>query len=675
MQLLLPKVTRRLVLFAVLTLCVGFCVMWWLVDRVDSAMREERLYAARVVAQSLDLGRLEALSGTEADLDAPEYVQLKAQLARVSDVDEMCRWVYLMGRRDDGKVFFYADSEPVGSEDESPAGQIYEEISAEYLRAFDEQIALAAGPVTDRWGTWISALVPLKDPATGELFAVLGMDVDAGQWRELLVQSAMLPLSLSLLFMVIMLAYARGKAARSQLDQQRRRLDATLHSIGDALVSTDAEGRVVDMNPVAERLTGWMSDEAVGRPLAEVFTVISETTREPVPNPVEKVLADGEVVGLGNGTILVTKDGSECSIADSAAPIRDREGSVVGVVLVFRDVTEERRRQEEHQKAQRLESLGRLAGGVAHDFNNLLTGVLGSAELLKEHCPGDEAEAHIDRIVASAQLASGLTEMLLTFSRKSAREHVPIPVADSIEHVLDLLTRTADPRIRIRADIPDRALNINGDRAQFRNALLNLGMNACDAMPEGGVLTFAARAITLSPETTEAPHGLEPGDYVEISVSDMGIGMDRPTRDRIFEPFYTTKGVEQGAGLGLAMVYGMVTDHGGAAGVQSEPGRGTVVTLYLPAVGGGPQVESPEDSPVVFSGQGRVLVVDDEPVVRAVSKDLLESLGYQVKVASDGLEGLEAFAEEHESIDLVILDMVMPQLNAVSYTHLTLPTN
>ena len=455
------------------------------------------------------------------------------------------------------------------------------------------------------------------------------------------------------------------KRAEEALRQSEENLSITLNSIGDAVMATDVNGVVTRINPVAERLTGWSATEAIGQPLSEVFRIVNADTREPVPDPVARVMSTGQIVGLANHTVLVQRGGGEFQIADSGAPIREHRGGIVGVVLVFRDMTEQYMEEERRQQSQKMESVGRLAGGIAHDFNNLLGGILGYAELLREHAEDDETlEEYADTIYTTAARAAELTRKLLAFSRKSGKQDSRVSVDTVIEDTVQILARTVDRRIEIRADRAARRCFVLGDATQLQSAFLNLGVNARDAMPEGGTLTFATAEVSLDEEICRS-HGddVEPGDYLEISVADTGKGMDKETLSRAFEPFFTTKAPGQGTGLGLATVYGTARDHGGFINVFSEVGRGTVFKLYLPLIDEPCETSEDETDREVVQGSGTVLIVDDEPVIRSMAGAMLGGLGYETLVAEDGKQAIEIFVERHDEIDLVLLDMVMPHMN------------
>ncbi len=453
------------------------------------------------------------------------------------------------------------------------------------------------------------------------------------------------------------------KEAEEELRRQKESLRVTLDSIGDAVIATDTSGRVTRMNPVAERLTGWTAAEAEGRPLQEVFAIVDARTRQPAEDPVSKVLSSGQIVSLSNHTILIARDGSDIQVADSGAPIRADDGSVIGVVLVFRDVTREYAVQEQLRQSQKMEAVGQLAGGVAHDFNNMLVAIIGGAELMRGFIQDDPDKLqYLDMILNAAGRASDLTRKLLTFSRKHPAETRPIDVNQPIREALALIERTIDPRVTLEVSLLEGPIEILGDQSQLQNAVLNLLINATHAVPGGGLISVTTALADLDMAACQATgFSIEPGRYVEIEVRDTGCGIPPENLHRIFEPFFSTKDPSQGTGLGLSTVFGAVERHGGAITVYSEPGNGTSVRVLLPTTERTMEEEAAEGE--VLEGSGRLLVVDDEPTVRTVAVRILESLGYEVTSAENGREALEIFAANGGRFDLVILDMIMPEMN------------
>jgi PAS domain S-box-containing protein len=416
------------------------------------------------------------------------------------------------------------------------------------------------------------------------------------------------------------------KLAEDAIRKSEENLRITLDSISDAVIATDAGGRVVRMNRVAEILCGLSAEDAGGRDLSDVFLLRDTGSGSRRDSPAAIVLTTGETLDLKRETLLVSVTGEKRLISDSAAPIRNSEGDIVGVVIVFRDVTEQSRVEEQLRQSQKMDSLGQLAGGIAHDFNNMLSGTLGYAELIaRRHPEDDRTQSYIDTIMKTSMQAADLTRKLLSFSRKEKEESLPFDIHDNLTDAISIIERTVDRRITIEKRMHAPSPVVIGDPSQIQNAILNLCVNARDAMPDGGKLNIELGESYCS----HSPFDLKPGSFILVSISDTGTGMSEEVRKRIFEPFFTTKEAGEGTGLGLAAAYGTVASHGGSIMTFSEEGKGT----------------------------------DDEDAVRSALSLQLEQLGYEVILAGDGRDGCELYRLNREQVDAVIMDIIMPRMN------------
>jgi len=456
------------------------------------------------------------------------------------------------------------------------------------------------------------------------------------------------------------------KTSEEKLKRNEENLLTTLNSIGDAVIATDLEGRVVRMNPIAEKLTGWRFAESCQKPLSDIFRIIHAHTRKSAENPVAKVLSTNNIVGLANHTVLISRSGKEYHIADSGAPIRSENGETTGVVLVFRDITEEYVLQERLRQGEKMQAIGQLAGGIAHDFNNMLGGIVGAAELLQlneDVLADEESKMSLEIIMQASEQAAELTSKLLAFGRKGKMTSTAIDVHRIVDDTVAILHRTIDKKITIFIKKNARNPTISGDNTALQNALLNIGINASHAMSEGGEIHISTQNVQLGPDDCKIlPFELEAGPFIEIVVKDTGCGIPPGNLPKIFEPFFTTRTQGKGTGLGLAAVYGTIIEHYGAITVQSQLEQGSTFRLLLPSS------EStiflgrrrPE---VTLTGSGKVLVVDDERVIRKTGKMLLERMGYEVFLAENGLEAVKMYQNMGDTIDLVIMDMIMPEMN------------
>ncbi len=371
--------------------------------------------------------------------------------------------------------------------------------------------------------------------------------------------------------------------ANAQLHQQREWFRTTLASIGDGVISTDSRGCVVMLNDVAIALTGWESASAVGLPLEEVFHVISESTREPIANPAHRALTERVIVGLENHALLVARDGRERQIADSAAPIRDAAGEVTGAVLVFRDVSETRRLEEQYRQSQKMEAIGRFAGGIAHDFNNLLTVINGYCHLMEaESQLPDSCRDYLTEVHNAGNRAAALTQQLLAFGRMQLAHPQILDLNEVILSINRMLKRLIGEDIEIQTELSHDLWPVSADRGQIEQIMVNLAVNARDAMPRGGTIWLATDNLTITPANASLHTDAPTGQYVLVTVRDNGHGMDESVRERAFEPYFTTKELGKGTGLGLATVFGIVKQSQGFISLTSKLEQGTQIRIYLP---------------------------------------------------------------------------------------------
>ena len=454
-----------------------------------------------------------------------------------------------------------------------------------------------------------------------------------------------------------------------QVQEREEWFSTILRSIGDAVIATDDKGFVTFMNPIAQSLTGWNQKDAQGRPLEEVFHIVNEATRESLEGPVTKVFREGTVVGLANHTLLIARDGQERPIDDSGAPIKNTDGTLIGVVLVFRDITDRkqaqdalREREEQLRQSQKMEALGQLAGGVAHDFNNLLVPIMGYSHLLLSRLDSsDPLHGEAEQIKRAADQAASLTQQLLAFSRKQAVQPKVLALNDIVRGIEPMLRRLIREDIELVLTLRETIGTVRADPGQLDQVLLNLVLNARDAMPRGGTLTISTQNVEVD-EAYGKRHVMPAGPYVVLAVSDTGHGMDEETRARLFEPFFTTKG--QGTGLGLSMVYGIVRQSGGHIAVWSKPGQGSTFKIYLPRLNASADISTPR--PVrVQSGRGTetILLVEDEDAVRNFVRQVLQESGYQVLVASHSKDAFLMSGRFEGLIHLMLTDVVMPRMN------------
>ncbi len=448
------------------------------------------------------------------------------------------------------------------------------------------------------------------------------------------------------------------KEAQQNLASERERLAVTLRSIGDGVITTDTRGTVLFLNKVAEQLTGWSNGEAQGKPSTEVFNIINEKTKAPCESPVQRVLKSGKIVGLANHTALIDKNGTIRSIADSGAPIRDRRSRIIGVVLVFRDVTHEQKMEDELLRTRKLESVGVLAAGIAHDFNNILSAILGNIDLAERLASSDQ---HVGALLADArkatERATRLTRQLLTFAKGGEPVKETTNLAQLIREAGDFVLHGT--HISIIYSCIDDLWPVSVDVGQTGQVIQNIILNARHAMPEGGIIEVQCTNIEDTPN--EALLNIHKGRFVHITIQDHGVGIPQEIIDKIFDPYFTTK--QKGSGLGLAICHSIISKHDGYLTVESQAGKGSKFSIYLPAAEHADVEETKQQAIASPSGSARIMVMDDEEMLRKVAESQLLHFGHEVVLVENGNEAVEKYLELMElgtPVDLIIMDLTIP---------------
>ena len=445
---------------------------------------------------------------------------------------------------------------------------------------------------------------------------------------------------------------AERTGAEQQLHASEARYRSIIENMVEAFYRTDRDGRVVMVSPAVEELLGYTPEEAIG---IEVVDLYADPDRH---ETFLRSLADSDGRLHNFQTELLRKDGSTLWVSTTAQYVRDDDGNIAGIEGTARNIADQRRAEEQLRQAQKMEAVGQLTGGVAHDFNNLLAVILGNAELLRDEIGDNRAVTVIER---SATRGAELTQRLLAFSRQQSLRPRTIVLADLIADLDDLLHRTLGAPVRIVTEVPEGLWPVVADPGQLENALLNLAINARDAMPNGGVLEICCANAEVLENDTRTSIEAPAGDYVRIVVRDSGKGMPADVREHAFEPFFTTKDIGEGTGLGLSMVYGFTRQSGGDAVIASAPGKGTEITLFLPRAAAGDVYEERAEGGKLKRGQGQtILVLEDEPDVRNLALTILDGLGYRVLGASDANAAMLVLEEETGNIDLLLSDVVLP---------------
>ena len=467
---------------------------------------------------------------------------------------------------------------------------------------------------------------------------------------------------------VVIVLLVRARRIKNASIRRELNLQVTLDSIGDAVIVTGDADRVVRMNPVARRLTGYDEADARGKPIEEVMVLVDPDTDRMLPiAEAAGALTESDTHRSPSRVQLNGRDGARYLVEANASRITGDHGENLGQVIVFRDVSRRLQIQDQIQHSRKMEAIGQLAGGVAHDFNNMLSAIQGYTELILKKAPANSSESvFCERILNATERAAGLTSKLLDFARKGKALSTPIDIHESIRSALALLERSIDKSIVITSSLEACDSLIVGDPGQIQSVILNLCINARDAMPSGGTLEISTRNVMLNAaDCRDNEFPMSPGEHVMICVQDSGTGIPPRILEHIFEPFFTTKEVGKGTGLGLAAVHGAILEHSGAIKVYSEPGKGTRFTIYLPV--------SLEDRTCLTEAyvadlrhHGTVLVVEDEPLIRGMADAMLRDMGFDVLLAENGAEGVELFRKNSDRIRLVLMDVIMPEMDGMA---------
>ena len=456
--------------------------------------------------------------------------------------------------------------------------------------------------------------------------------------------------------------------ATSELERQKsegkiRQQADLLNVTNDAIIVQGLDNQILFWNRGAEQLYGWRTAEALKRDANELLYRESVTEFKEIQQAVrEKDEWQGELN-------QVTKAGKELVVESRWTLVKDEAGNPQSYLVVNTNITEKKQLEAQFLRAQRLESIGTLAGGIAHDLNNILTPILGFTQLLPLKNPNlDESTVKLLKLIrANALRGADIVKQLLLFARGTETEWESVSLAQVFEEVLKLIRETFPKSIVIEDYISPNLWQVHGDATQLHQVLMNLSVNARDAMPDGGKLVISAENFSLDEQYSSYSNlDLEVGNYILISVTDTGIGIPQNIIDRIFDPFFTTKEPGQGTGLGLSTTIGIVKNHGGVIDVESAPGSGTQFKVYLPASESIAATETRTGETIPSGQEELILVVDDEASIREVTKASLENYNYRVITASDGLEAIAIYAQQPQKIKVVLMDLTMPEMDGLT---------
>ena len=442
------------------------------------------------------------------------------------------------------------------------------------------------------------------------------------------------------------------KRMEAELIQTKDFLQNILDSSIDGITSTDLEGNIIYSSSRAEDIIGYEREELAGKKVSPHY----ENGIEDAKKIMKKLKEKGELRDYEMR--FKKKDGGLIDVNLSGSYLKNEKGEIIGTLGVYRDISDKKRLEAQLQQAQKMESIGTLAGGIAHNFNNLLMGIQGNASIiLLDIESSNPRHKNLNNIEKLVENGAKLTAQLLGYAREGSYEVNLISLNQLVKETSDTFGMTKK-EITVHQELSEKLYGIKADQGQIEQVLLNLYVNAADAMPGGGGLFIKTINVT-DKDMVGKPYEVKPGNYVLLTVRDTGVGMDQETRERIFEPFFTTKGLASGTGLGMASAYGIIKGHGGYIDVDSGKGEGTTFSIYLPATE--KMIEEKKVLPdELVTGKGTVLLVDDEEMVLDAGEEMLKHLGYEVLLAEDGQKAVELYKENQNKIDMVLLDMVMP---------------
>ena len=454
----------------------------------------------------------------------------------------------------------------------------------------------------------------------------------------------------------------KSEVKRKRVEESHTQLAAIVESSEDAIIGKTLEGIMTSWNSGARRIYGYDATEILGKSIS----IIIPPERDGEMDVMLKKISNGEYVEHLE-TLRIRKDGVKINVSITVSPIKNAAGEIIGASAIGRDITERKSLEQQLLQSQKMDAIGRLAGGVAHDFNNLLTVIIGYSELalnsIKEQAPAGES---VRQVVKAAERAAALTQQLLAFSHQQIIKPKILSLNALITDMEKLLRRLIGEDLELQVILEPELLKIEADSSQINQIIMNLAVNARDAMPDGGTLTIETQNLILDQDYADSHISIKPGSYVMLAVSDTGIGMDEITKSKIFEPFFTTKELGKGTGLGLSTVYGIVKQISGHIWVYSEPQKGTAFKIYISTSEETSEHITPLEVPVtVKGGNETILLVEDEAVVRELILQTLRSEGYRIFAAPNPKEAIRIFEQHREEINMIISDMVMPNMSGL----------
>ncbi len=459
------------------------------------------------------------------------------------------------------------------------------------------------------------------------------------------------------LYLVDVSPFVRVENALRKSEEKYRELVENANSI---ILRWDRQGYITYFNEFAQKIFEYSEEEIIGQHVMDTIVPETESTGRNLSALINDICRHPENYE-NNINENCTRTGKRLWINWTNKSLYDENNEVVGVLSIGSDITRQREIEDELRHRHKMDAIGQLAGGMAHDFNNMLHGLMGFAEILECKLEDKQLKFYARKIINIARQSADLTNQLLAFARKGQYHMVAVDLNSVILDLVGMLKHMLDKRIVIKTSLDTTQCNTAGDPTQIQNCLLNLSLNAKDAMPDGGVLNISSKSITMDTVQLERQKlSLEPGNYIRIDVCDSGVGISEEVKNHLFEPFYTTKAHGEGTGMGLAAVYGTLINHGGGIVVDTEEGKGSCFSLFFPKCLQQPEAE--QESLNLYGDKKHILLVDDEEIIRMYTKILFEENDYLVHTCEDGFQALDYYEQHGDDIDLVILDMMMPEM-------------
>ena len=664
---MIKNVNPRVVILFLTILASVAIAMGWVAYSTDRDMHSEFLIKARIVARSLDIELISSLSGSKEDLNSSHYKHIKMQLVRIRNAVSQCRFLYLMGQRPNGKVFFFMDSMPSDSEDYTPPGLVYEEVSDSYLQVFDSKQEAVVGPISDRWGTLVTALIPLKDPLSGKLVAILGMDVDASDWIRDIIGHCIIPFVIIFLIAVLIMLMATRKQSEEALQKSEEKYRYLIDKLDDIIWTVDLDLCTTYVSPSITKNLGFTPQERMAQDPADQMT---KSSYENITKLLIKELNREQEAGVDPDRIVridieyYHKNGSTLWFENIITRLRDQDGILYGFHGVSRDISKRKLAEKEKINTQkiaaeqkRLALVGQIAGKMAHDFNNILGIIMGNTELSLLDCKETETRKTLELIFEQTIRGKNLTRNLVAFAKDQEPKQEFFRISEKIDLVVNLMKKDLEGIELIREDKPGLS-ELLADPGMIEHTLVNLIQNSIHAVSMVAHPVIIIRTFCME-------------DNICFEIKDNGCGIPKEHLKNIYEPSFTLKGNKdvagsyetsiKGTGYGMSNVKKYIEQHKGKISIESEFGSGTKVSISLPVI---KKELTKEEKTEICKGkvyfEKYILLVEDEQTISDVQYRILtqDPCHHKVDTASNGQAAIDLF--DRNEYDFVSLDYVLP---------------